>query len=154
MEEGVLAWVTKVIISTSFIFLNVFCKYHRRASSSFHCINIDKYLLPNFALIIFHYHIYGEKKKQHLAHDWNYRKESEPKWCKFKGVSESKQEKLCFPPTVKYDQNDLIMNIFMFKLWSVYISLCRYNYMYLQMMLELEETSDSIKSKCFPHAIW
>lgn len=67
---------------------------------------------------------------------------------------ESKQEKLCFPPTAKCDQNDLIMNIFMYKLWSVYISMYRYNYMYLQMILQLEETSDSIKSKCFPHAIW
>jgi len=33
----------------------------------------------------------------------------------------------CFPLTAKFDQNDLIMNIFMYKLWSVCISLCRYN---------------------------
>jgi len=59
MEEDVLAWVTKVIIDASFmLFLIGFHKYHRRASSSFHCIDIDKYLLPNFALIIFHYHIF------------------------------------------------------------------------------------------------
>lgn len=57
---------------------------------------------------------------QHLAygHDWSYRNDEnkEPKWRAFRDVSESKQEKLCFPPIVKYDQNDLIMNIFMFKL--------------------------------------
>lgn len=29
---------------------------------------------------------------------------------------ESEQEKLCLPPTAKCDQNDLIMNIFMYKL--------------------------------------
>lgn len=59
MEEDVLAWVIKIIINTSFmLFLNVFHKYYRRASSSFHPIDIGKYLLPNFALIILLYHIF------------------------------------------------------------------------------------------------